>query len=386
MRLPGQDVGRHVKTDAKMDVKTDDVKTEHVETGHVETESETTDNGGGPDPGAGNERTYPPPNPPPNPQQPRRHQQYQWQLRAAGHHIDPVPHRPSPACVAGLASYREAVAEMLYDVAGHLRSDDLRKTETILAERLDTPEITPMLAVTPGGAAAAIGELLAEVRNYQPSVRRSASYAADLTAMIRVYLLARVDVMWWGKARPYATDTELAGSSELIDLEALRQSGMLRFQYRLQVDRLLARATRAADRRLRPDRLPRTAGLRSAYVRPEVVALLNQLSTRFAEMSPPGTPPLWITSLARSVEHQRRLRALGYKATLPSSHCVGFATDIEMSWFRRFGAHRVLARLLLERQNAGELNVIDEGQVWHVCLNPAAAAGLRRAFDAETGG
>ena len=49
-----------------------------------------------------------------------------------------------------------------------------------------------------------------------------------------------------------------------------------------------------------------------------------------------------------------------------------------MSWFRRFGAAGVLEGLLLERQRAGEVNAIDEGQTWHLCLSPAAVAGNTR--------
>jgi hypothetical protein len=35
----------------------------------------------------------------------------------------------------------------------------------------------------------------------------------------------------------------------------------------------------------------------------------------------------------------------------------------------------VLEGLMLERQWAGEVNAIDEGQTWHLCLSPAAVAG-----------
>ena len=349
MRLPGHDLGRHVRTDPQ-----------------------ARGNGSGPEPADGND--------PGDPH--RRPRTPGWLMPARARQQRP----PGHACVHGLASYREAVAELLFDVAAHFSPDDPGKTEAILADRLDAAEFAPMLASSPGGPAAAIGELLAEVRHYQPSARKAGSYTADLTAMIRVYLLARIDVMWWGKARPFATDAELAASADLVDLEVLRNDRMLLFQYRLQAGTLAVRAARAADRRLWPERLPRTAGLRSAFARPEVVSLLNQLAAAFEDIAPPGTPPLWVTSLARSVEQQRRLRALGYKATLPSSHCVGYGTDIEMEWFRRFGAHRTLARLLLERQDAGQLNVVDEGQVWHVCVSPAATAGLRRDFDAETAG
>ncbi len=100
------------------------------------------------------------------------------------------------------------------------------------------------------------------------------------------------------------------------------------------------------------------------------MAWLNHLADEFAQIAPDGTPPLWVTSVARSVEHQRHLKSLGYIALLPSAHCVGYAADIEMDWYRRFRAHRLLRGLLLDRQRADEVNVIDEGQAWHVCLRP----------------
>jgi hypothetical protein len=40
----------------------------------------------------------------------------------------------------------------------------------------------------------------------------------------------------------------------------------------------------------------------------------------------------------------------------------------------------VLQSILLDRQAAGEINVIDEGQAWHVCIRPGAAGGLLRAI------
>jgi hypothetical protein len=90
-----------------------------------------------------------------------------------------------------------------------------------------------------------------------------------------------------------------------------------------------------------------------------------------------------VTSMTRSVSHQRHLRDLGYAAMEPSSHCVGWAVDVEMAWFGRHGAREALEEVLLARQAAGDVNVIDEGQAWHVCVSPDAVAGLRRDFDAH---
>jgi hypothetical protein len=116
--------------------------------------------------------------------------------------------------------------------------------------------------------------------------------------------------------------------------------------------------------------------------RPEAVALINQLAFEFAAAAKPGTPPLWVTSTVRSVEHQRHLSELGYSALLPSAHCAGYATDLELRWFERFGESHTLAAVLLEHQSRGEINVIDEGQAWHVCINPETIDDLRARYRA----
>jgi len=272
-----------------------------------------------------------------------------------------------------LGAYRAAVADLLLDIAGHTGPGDVAKAEQVLAERISGAEITAVLSATPEGSVAAGQRLLREVRHYRPSTRSSAT---DLASHIRVHLFALIDIMWWGHARAFITDADLLGSADLIDLEPLRRAGQLRFRYRRQARSLPARVARAADRRLRPGRVPHTAGLRFARTRREVAALLDQVAADFAAAAGPLAPPLWVTSLARSIEQQRRLRALGYTASLPSAHCAGYALDIEMTWLRQFGAREVLAAVLLDRQRAGQVNVIDEGQAWHVCLSPAAVTGL----------
>ncbi len=57
-----------------------------------------------------------------------------------------------------------------------------------------------------------------------------------------------------------------------------------------------------------------------------------------------------------------------------------------MTWFRQFGADQVLQAVLLERQHAGDLNVIDEGQAWHVCVRPGAGRALRLVPGHHSGG
>jgi Family of unknown function (DUF5715) len=286
--------------------------------------------------------------------------------------------------LSDLAAYREAVADVLAELAGPRRECPKKAAaERILTRRLSEPEFAMILSATPAGEDAAVRRVLREVRAYQPSARSS---ARNLAAMIRIALLAQIDVLWWGHLPPYQSDADVRGSAELLDLDGLRRDSMLLFNYRRQASTLVARAARAAERKAAPGRSPLTAGLRFAYARPELIVLLNQIAADFADLAPPGAPPLWVTSLVRSVAHQHHLRDLGYAALVPSAHCVGFAADIEMTWFRQFGADEALQSVLLARQHAGELNVIDEGQAWHVCIQPGAGRALRLVPAHRSGG
>ncbi len=280
--------------------------------------------------------------------------------------------------LSDVAAYREAVGDVLTELASLGESPGVVMAERILARRLPEPEFAIVLSAMPSGPDAAIQRVLREIRIYRQCARSS---AGNLAAMVRIALLAQIDVLWWGHVPAYQSDSDVLGAANLLDLDALRRDGMLLFRYRRQASSLLGRAARSAERLAVPDRVPRTAGLRFTCARPELIVLLNQIAADFARFAPIGTPPMWVTSLTRSVAHQRHLRTLGYAAMLPSAHCIGYAADIEMTWFRQFQADGVLQSLLLERQRAGEVNVIDEGQAWHLCVCPGAGRALRLVPD-----
>ncbi|AVT35309.1 hypothetical protein [Plantactinospora sp. BB1] len=298
----------------------------------------------------------------------------------------------SGASLSELVGYRAAVAELLAEVAGHTGRDELPRLERTLTDRITGPDFAAVLGTLPGGAADAAHRLVREIRDYRPNNR---SAARDLAGLIRIYLLSRIDAMWWGHLPGFSTDADLHRCAELVDLDTLRRTDLLRFRYRRPAGHLLGRAARALRRQVRPPGTPpagRAAvpatgtGPRTTRTRPEVVALLNQLAVDLRRRRPGPTPPLRVTSLARSLEHQHRLRALGYAAMLPSGHCLGYAMDLEMSWLRRLDAPGMVAALLRERQGWGDVNVIDEGQTWHVCVSPRAANRLRRDFLTALGG
>jgi hypothetical protein len=279
-----------------------------------------------------------------------------------------------------LLGYRVAVDDLVKEVGRHPRPSDLLTAEGIVAKRLGQPEFTSVFSRADGGVDAVAARLIREIRNYQPGVRSSAS---DLPTYVRITLLSLIDSVWWKGAAPFVSDADVLGSAELVDLRPLRLARMLQFRYRTQPTGLPGRILDWAQRRALPAMRPPAAGLRFTRSRPAVVAVVNQIARELAAALPPRTPPLWVTSMVRSVQHQHHLRSLGYAAVLPSSHCVGYACDLEMRWFRRFDRNNLLARLLLERQESGQLNVIDEGHAWHLCVNPLACDELHAAYDAQ---
>ncbi len=305
-----------------------------------------------------------------------------------GAHMRPERPADPPAVKAGMSpalldsrllGYRAAVDDLVKEAARHPGSSGLPATEELVARRLGQPELASVLSCLDGGVDAAAARLNREIRNYQPSVRSSAS---DLPALVRIFLLSQIDSVWWQGTAPFVSHADVLCSAELVDLQPLRSAEVLQFQYRAQPAGLPGRARDWAQRQALPAARPRTAGLRFTRSRPAVVAVVNQMATELAAALPQA-PRLWVTSMVRSVEHQLRLRSLGYAAVLPSSHCVGYACDLEMRWFRQYDQNNLLARLLFERQEAGQLNVIDEGQAWHLCINPLAGGELQAAYDAQ---
>lgn len=280
---------------------------------------------------------------------------------------------PFPQSTLDLGIYREAVDDLVSDVGGERLEVQRRRATQLLDPSRLAAEITRALELTPDGASRAVASMSREISEYRPNAR---SAAADLPSLVRILMLAQIDAMWWGHVPAYQTTDMVASTTELVDVRGARH-GRTSVRCRVQPRTRVHRLARAVERRIAPDRTPRTAGVVSPRTRPEVSMLLEEISADFHRIAPPDTPPLWVTSMTRSIEHQQHLRSLGYSAVLPSAHCTGHAVDLEMQWFERFGVCEVLADVLWAHQDEGRVNVINEGQAWHVCISPDALAGLR---------
>ena len=278
-----------------------------------------------------------------------------------------APHRStSPETLTGYhAEVEEAVRGLGADLAG---GAGLATAVDALDHRLTGPGAAHFLDAGQGGRAAALGAVRRQLERTGPVVPSNPQGPA---ALARIVLLHRVDALWWGQLTPYADATAVTSSRELVPLASGGRRAGLEYAFAVQPNTLWGRGRERARRRLRPDARPQVAGIKFVVARRQMVLLLDELGAEFRERTSPGTQPLWVNSVVRSVEHQRHLAELGYVAQLPSAHCVGWAADLEVRFFERYdGAAESLRELLRERRDQGSLNVIDEGQAWHVCVSP----------------
>lgn len=243
--------------------------------------------------------------------------------------------------------------------------DDLGTGLRVLERHLTGPAARHFLA--PSSMPDLMRKITWELRHPTSSL---SSAPLDRATRARILLLHQVDVTWWSHLTPYPDQVSVAAASELVSLPTLKREGALRFRYAVQPRGWAGRGRDYLLRRVTPGSRPHVSGMKFLMARPEMVQVLNEIADELRAAAPAGTPALWVNSLVRSVEHQQHLATLGYAAYLPSSHCLGYAADVEVAWFKRFGAAGVLGEILHHQRDSNRLNVIDEGQAWHLCLSP----------------
>jgi hypothetical protein len=280
-----------------------------------------------------------------------------------------------PAHPALVSAYHSEVDDAVAALTAALDAgEDHRTALELLGRGLRGPAATLVIDREPETRS----ELLAAARREleDPKMRLPSS-PKSRSALVRILVLHQLDAMWWSHVTPYMDEAAVEDAPDLVSLPLLERAGALRFRFAVQPEGLLGRGRDAATRRLTPRRRPQVSGMKFLVARPEIVAVLNEVAELLSKEAPAGTPPLWVNSIVRSVEHQQHLSELGYSALLPSSHCLGWGADVEMTWFETFGAADSLRGILTDYRDRGVLNVIGEGQAWHLCLNPQHVPAYR---------
>jgi hypothetical protein len=268
-----------------------------------------------------------------------------------------------------LAPYHLLVDKAVSALGASLAAqNDVERAVSVLDAELHGPAAEQIIDRTPHARVDLLDSVREQLSGSRTELRSNPLSSAG---RVRILLLHQIDAAWWTHVTPYQDQHAVDIAPELLTLPELREERALRFRFTVQPAGWWSRGRDYLVKRAAPRRRPRVAGMKFLMARAEIVVVLNEIADALRERSPDGTPPLWVTSIVRSVEHQRHLSDLGYFALLPSSHCAGYAADVEMSWYEAFGAASTLQEILLEYRDRGVLNIIDEGQAWHLCLNPA---------------
>ena len=279
----------------------------------------------------------------------------------------PMFRSPSDVDPAELLKRRRASIDAVYEELSALGPNAPGdQVASVVRTALELPTLD-FLASLRGGTERLVTQSVEEYSRFIPSESSNASSAAGL---VRILLLQNVDLVWWDKVDDFETVADITAHGDLLDLVALRRSGRVRFGFGVASDGLARRGRDFLVQRVRPNREPRGPGLSFTQIRPAMLGVLNEVAACVSEVAPAGTPPIYVTSVIRTVAHQIHLKSLGFSALLPSAHCRGWAADVEVAWFERFGAAGALKDVLIDYLDRGILNVIDEGRAWHVCLSP----------------
>ena len=282
-----------------------------------------------------------------------------------------------PSSTDAFAGYRSATDRIVRRLIGSGSAADTARALPRLVE--DEPDVGSLMVASAGSPGDTLERLTGEIERFRPTTRSNAQAPHEFA---RILLLQHIDVLWWSGGMSFADEEAVRCSDALVSLADLRRRGRLRFRYKVAARTLPARARAGLARRWNPDRDPRSSGLSHDRARPAMVALLEDVAVRFAEAAPGWDHGLWVNCILRSEAAQQHLRELGYSAFPRSSHCAGYAADLEMDWVARRGGAGALRSVLLGLRDVGVVNVIDEGQAWHVCLNPAWVAHYDRQFGA----
>lgn len=189
------------------------------------------------------------------------------------------------------------------------------------------------------------------------------------------YLFLYTDFKWY-KDYPEFMDEMISNNNlDLLALNNLKGNYQILFQYKSIKNGFFSRYHNSFRRRfdmLKNKPSGNTIGMRTPYIKLELLGLLNEISILLSRQCGRKIM-IQVNSLIRTIEHQNQLLKIGYTYSTFSAHCKGYAVDIERKWYvmNDRPLFRIINSCLKMYAEKGIINLIDEGLVWHICLNPA---------------
>lgn len=195
-----------------------------------------------------------------------------------------------------------------------------------------------------------------------------------LKILIKILLEQQLETYWYDGFSCYVNAADIKNDVQLYDLTRFPSAFPIKFSFIVLREKGIHRIISPLERRIRGwlnHPAGGTVGMKTIQCKPEMIALLNEICARVGQVYGKGVS-LQINSIIRTVEHQKHLAHLGYWAPPNSSHSTGYAADIERRWYYNNNRRLfiIIDQILQEYASRLILNVIDEDQVWHICLNP----------------
>ncbi|NJR14970.1 MAG: hypothetical protein HC785_04220 [Calothrix sp. CSU_2_0] len=198
-----------------------------------------------------------------------------------------------------------------------------------------------------------------------------------LKTLIKILLEQQVERYWYVNHPVYENDADINNDKELIDLVYSKKTkNRILFEFTILREGSSYRLFNYIHRKIRcllNHPAKRTAGMRITKCKPATIALLNEINQNINErIGRAKTIKLQVNSILRTVVHQKYLSSLGYWAPTTTSHTKGYAADIEREWYFQEEPQifQLIEEVLHEYYEQNIINLIDEEQVWHICLNP----------------
>lgn len=184
----------------------------------------------------------------------------------------------------------------------------------------------------------------------------------NLIFTFKVLLEQQLDSFWYSDSKIYKTNLEIYNDHNLIyfkEVDPLFSYLEVRpgKEYVSKFKKILLGFMNSP--------LRNCSGMFLPYAPVQMYNFLNKLCMDLNES-------IVVTNTLRSLEYQNKLRAFGHITPGESSHLYGYTVDIEQLWYKEnnktlYGKIKSHLQYLEEE---GQINYIDYGQIWHICLSP----------------
>lgn len=183
-----------------------------------------------------------------------------------------------------------------------------------------------------------------------------------LVFTFKILLQQQLDSYWYSGFKRYKTNLEIYNAEDLIYFKDVKN----KFTYlELESGEEHISLFRKFLLKVINSPLKNSSGLFLPYAPVPMYNFLNRLCEDL-------DIPLVITNTLRSLEYQDKLLKQGHITPNESSHLYGYTVDVEQKWYKNNAPalHKKIETHLQKLEEEGQVNYVDYGQIWHICLSP----------------